>query len=298
MQYLFLIALTSCFTTPFSSTTLSLDMVAPLAKPQRSALAVLRQRHQERIQKNNLALLEPPAKKARMASHATPSLLNSFSSTSFDYSPKASITLWVGLDQIEMLVHSRYISSRSEFFKAALRGEWKEGQTRTIKLPEEHPKNVAIYLDFTYTRALPTSHITPLFLKEHDVNETFMNYAYAVLVELYLLGDRILDCGIQNAVVEEIIRLASLKFDNPGANHFPSAYCVDKIYNGTMPGSPLRRLLVDMHVSYGASAWLDEQAYSSTYLNDLARALIAKAEEKQTPTKFRMLAPKAQNYTV
>lgn len=246
---------------------------------------------------------EPPAKKLKMASATTsttpsPSIISIFSSSRTSYSPDVAVTLLVGYGEHKMLVHSHYITECSEFFKAALKSQWQqEGKPLTVKLPEEHSTVVALYLDFVYRRVLPSSQVTTAFLQQNSVKASFMDDAYAWLIDIYLLGDRMIDGRIQNAVIEELIRLASLKVDK-AANQFPSAHCVRKIYQGTLSGSPLRRLLVDMHVSYGSSSWLDESDYDPTYVNDLAKAFIAKAEDKQTPTKFRMQAPKAQNYTV
>lgn len=63
------------------------------------------------------------------------------------------------------------------------------------------------------------------------------------LVDPYLLAERILDNVIRRAIIKEVIRLAAL------TSTYPSGYCVARIYNGTSSESPLRRLMVDMHMS-------------------------------------------------
>lgn len=196
-----------------------------------------------------------------------------------------------------MLACEHYISRRSDFFKAALKKEWKEGQTRIIKLPEEQPANVANYLDFAYGRNLPTKQIDQKLLENKPTLDPALASPSCTLADLYLLGERVLDSGIQNAVTEEIIRIDSLRLDK-GALHFPSATFVNKIYTGTTPKSPMRRLIVDIHVSHGNSAWLDEHVYKYAYLKDLAMALTVKAEKKEMPCNFRMQKLKAQNYLV
>lgn len=65
------------------------------------------------------------------------------------------------------------------FFQAALKREWTEGQTRTIKLPEEKPAIVAQYLDFCLGEGLPTRST------KDDCRE---GAVYDVLGELYGLG--------------------------------------------------------------------------------------------------------------
>lgn len=46
------------------------------------------------------------------------------------------VTLLVGPNEHEIAVYGIFLTRSSEFFKAALKKEWVEGQTRVIKLPE------------------------------------------------------------------------------------------------------------------------------------------------------------------
>lgn len=59
-------------------------------------------------------------------------------------------TLLVGPEEHRVVAHKSNLSLRSAFFKAALRKEWIEGQTRTVKLPDEQRDVVAQYLDYIY----------------------------------------------------------------------------------------------------------------------------------------------------
>jgi hypothetical protein len=53
-----------------------------------------------------------------------------------------AVTLLVGPARHMLLAHGSLISHRSDFFKAAPKKEWVEGQTRKIKLSEEDPATV------------------------------------------------------------------------------------------------------------------------------------------------------------
>lgn len=75
--------------------------------------------------------------------------------TSYDFSPDGTVTLVVGSEQKRMLVHSTYLTCDSDFFKAALKKEWVEGQSHVIKLPEEDPETMAHYMTFVYSDKLP-----------------------------------------------------------------------------------------------------------------------------------------------
>jgi hypothetical protein len=51
-------------------------------------------------------------------------------------------------------VHQDLISTRSEFFAKALRGDWKEAQERTVVLPDDEPEVFRLYLQFLYVCSL------------------------------------------------------------------------------------------------------------------------------------------------
>jgi hypothetical protein len=53
-----------------------------------------------------------------------------------------------------MVVHGTYLTRDSDFFKAALKKEWSEGQTRTINLAEERPGVMAQYIGYAYSKRL------------------------------------------------------------------------------------------------------------------------------------------------
>lgn len=54
---------------------------------------------------------------------------------------------------------------------------------------------------------------------------------------------------------------------------YPSGERADRVYNGTPPGSPLRRLLVDMHIHHGRRDWVQNGA-NPDFLTDLVRDLL------------------------
>ena len=99
-----------------------------------------------------------------------------------------TVTLHVGPAEHAILAHGNFISRRSEFFKAALKKEWAEGQTRVIKLPDEDPQVVTHYLSYTYSKFLPADMISS------DPAETFtgrLDEYRELLAEIYVLGRRL-----------------------------------------------------------------------------------------------------------
>lgn len=149
-----------------------------------------------------------------------------------------TMTLLVGPDEHRLTVHESFVTRTFDFLKAAMKKKWAEGQTRTIKLPEETSFPIFVhYLTFAYGGRLPTEEA-----KKAD--------RYRVLVEIYVLGERMLDKCVQHAVIEEIIRLSMIR-SKKMQSQFPSAATITIAYEGTSAGSPIRRLLVDQRVEFG-----------------------------------------------
>lgn len=56
----------------------------------------------------------------------------------------------VGPQNHSFSVHHALLSKTSEFFKAALKKEWTEGQKRVIDLPEDDSDTVYTYIQWLY----------------------------------------------------------------------------------------------------------------------------------------------------
>lgn len=69
-----------------------------------------------------------------------------------------------------------------------------------------------------------------------------LNEEYAVLGELYVLGEKYQDVGLKNTAI------AAIAFQTEETELCPSGLAVDIIYRGTCVGSPIRKLLVAMHM--------------------------------------------------
>jgi hypothetical protein len=182
-------------------------------------------------------------------------------------------TLFVGEEEQELPACGMCLSSHSEFFKAALKKEWVEGQTRTVKLPEEYPEIVALYLDFLYGRGLPTDSVADSYCGVE---------VYDVLTELFALGERVMDSAIRNAVIKEIVRLIKV------LSFYPSDAAINNIYNATTASSPARRMLVDYHVCDGNTTWMGPGLHPDFY-RELAVALMTEIQSSSLPCRLRGL---------
>lgn len=226
------------------------------------------------------------------ASSETPSLCP----ISTKYNVSDLVTLVVGPEKAKLIVHDHWLIKSSEFFRAALKKEWREGQTRIIKLEEEHVQEVAQYLDYLYEGELPTQKTV---LIEQIAAEDWDEYN--VLCNLYTLGERLVDIPMRNAIIRETVRLMSLADDDNGHSWFPSWTTAAWLYENTTEGSPMRRLLVDMFVVSGLPEWLDNEEDgilngSSELLIDVVKEFSRRAKEKQDPKDYRDVDLTAEDY--
>lgn len=140
------------------------------------------------------------------------------------------------------IVHERLVNPRSEFVRLALRGDWKEAQERTIKLPEDDPEVFSVYQQWLYDGLIHTGSDT-LFPQNDD--------EYEALVKAYILGEKLMDPEFKDSITDAIkdkFRCLS-RFDTG---------LTTLVFNETPSGSPLRRLWVDIYYHFGSPGWLDE----------------------------------------
>lgn len=171
------------------------------------------------------------------------------------------------------------ISDHSAYFRAALEEEWKVKETdettlilTTIDLEDDDPSIFAIYVEwlnsgFIYSMASDT-----------QKNDT----EFKSLVRAYVLGDKLMDHGFKNTVIDAFIE--KLNSDGKLDLELPLL-----IYELTARGSPLRRLLVDIYVSTAASSWFSGENLKHNshpdFLLDFSRAQLDQRGEKgERPT--------------
>ena len=162
----------------------------------------------------------------------------------------------VGLEKREFFVHEKVLAASSAFLQAALKEEWREGQARTIKLPEEDPTTFYGYIQWLYAGKLPC--------------QSSEKYCFLPLAKLYVIGEKLIDDKLQDRVLDAII-----------ATHrkeqcYPSKTTVKTIYHATPEGSPGRRLMVDMHLLFGAPEAISNKNEEThlDFLVDLTKALL------------------------
>jgi hypothetical protein len=150
-------------------------------------------------------------------------------------------------DLEDFVAHESFLISRSEFFRRALNGNWKEAETRIVKLPDEAPDIFGLYLNLVYTGHVHTAHKSQEDLMALDEDEFvgIICKEYWKLVKVYVLAESLQDVAARNAVVIAMLDLARVRYSD-GVGVVPSSGAASFGYAGTPESSPLRRLLVDL----------------------------------------------------
>ena len=142
-----------------------------------------------------------------------------------------------------------------------------------MRLPEDDLKGVEKHLQFIYTGNVCVERMTSF--KKGEPNSAVM--VYSDLCDLYIFGEKIHDVRLMNAVLDATVQQAGCLING----YFficPTAAPINTIYNGTLPGSPARRLMVDILVTKGDPNDIRQEpvTHNLDFLADLTRALLQK----------------------
>lgn len=108
-------------------------------------------------------------------------------------------------------------------------------------------------------------------LESQDIRSSKWDHnPYPKLVDLYLLDEHILDKSIRNAIIEEMLRLSTIRSPED-CYRAPKTQEVNRFFDGTPESSPLRRLMVDMQMYWGTELCADDgETLHPNYLFELA----------------------------
>ncbi|KAL4870101.1 hypothetical protein BDV12DRAFT_184709 [Aspergillus spectabilis] len=188
-----------------------------------------------------------------------------------------TIEIVVGDEQKIFSVHEGLSRASSLFLDKAMAGDWKESEQRTIYLPDDDPKVLALYIHWLYYGTLA------VLCDEPGLPG---NSEYLDLVKAYVLGDKLLDFAFQDAAVDAIIE-KSRSVAQDGAKWYPVGEVIEYAYNNTIDSAPIRELLVDMYANRAQSSWLhdwaDPASVPQPFLLGLASKLLDRRERSAEP---------------
>lgn len=144
-----------------------------------------------------------------------------------------------------------------------------------LRLPDQEPAVFSAYLHFLYFGKIPCRQVD----KEGPFpNDDIVHLEFDMLCRLYMLAERIKDRKAMDAAIGALMSSYNEKDLKDGRRILRNDF-ITEIYDETKHGSPLRRLMVDMHMWYGDGKFMStaiDKTLDKDFLLDLARALLVK----------------------
>jgi hypothetical protein len=147
------------------------------------------------------------------------------------------ILVGTGEDARTFIIPAACLSSRSLFFKKALSDDWKEAGERIIKLPEDEGDTFELYLSCVFGQKLAVEP-DPVPAGYGGLAERFS------LAKLYVFSEKVQDVRTKNTCLKAFVEIV-WKVRDDGGWLCPNKLTIKLLYRGTMPGSPMRKFLVD-----------------------------------------------------
>lgn len=149
---------------------------------------------------------------------------------------KDTLKLVLGAKKQYMFVPGEHLIRSSKLVRHIIKTLNIESRTGTVYLPNEEKDTFSEYLRFIYSDKLPTEAHTA---SEPSIWEKSSGESYALLAELYVIGERMIDRRIQDAVMRKLVRLSRIRLAN-GTCMFPGNNVPVILYEGTPRSDPSR----------------------------------------------------------
>lgn len=131
-------------------------------------------------------------------------------------------------EQRKFTILQSIATKSSKFMQTTFGGEWRESREKSVSLPETKVADFEVYLEWLYTG--------------HVVTLDSIKALGATLIRLYVLGDFLVDDRFCNTVMDTLILESQRGY--PRLAFSPAD--IDSAWEKTMPGSGLRKVLVDL----------------------------------------------------
>ncbi|KAF1946751.1 hypothetical protein EJ02DRAFT_450471 [Clathrospora elynae] len=87
------------------------------------------------------------------------------------------------------------------------------------------------------------------------------------LAKLYVLIEKLQDIGAKNLILEAML-LSAQAIRSDGSSYALGSNEVRIVYEGTLPGSPMRRLIVYMYTRWACKEWLVDFSGEGQWLGE------------------------------
>ena len=188
-----------------------------------------------------------------------------------------NVVVHVGEPSKNFHVNEAVIRASSNFFDKALNTDWEEGRSRTVRLPECDEDDFGIYLNWLYFGKVFAS----------DEKEPKDSYTSLNMVNMYILGDKLLDVDFKDAVCDAIAE--DILVPKDGKTWIMNQATRLILYENTISGNPLRRLIVQALSKLQGTARLVMENDSPAFLYEMVQELLRApnlAGCKENPENF------------
>jgi hypothetical protein len=156
-----------------------------------------------------------------------------------------SATILVGPDQTKFVVHEHLLTRHSQYFEAALMGNFKEAKDKEISLIDTSPKTFEFFVHWLYDQRLPDASKgdDAGLMQAWGSREDDMIMVKS-LIHTYIFADQHIINGLQHDALNSLMQ--HMENETTG---IPNWSEISPAFKWLRPASPLCRSLVDICVN-------------------------------------------------
>jgi len=164
-------------------------------------------------------------------------------------------TVLVGPNHVKFVVHESLLIHYSDFFRAALTGNFSEAKDKIVRLEEDDPETFEVFVHWLYYQRFPDKNLgddVELVNVFREGEPSNLN----TCASLHIFGDKY---GIKQLARDTIDDAVSITIGDD-EECLPSPFAIEMAFEHLRESSPMCRLIVDAHCFYGAPDTYDTLA--------------------------------------
>ncbi|KAF9693806.1 hypothetical protein EKO04_008191 [Ascochyta lentis] len=167
-------------------------------------------------------------------------------------------TVLVGSHKKPFVIHQDLLTYHSHFFKAALTGNFREAENKTVTLQEDDPLIFEFFAHWLYHKEFPAEHNTSVeLLNDWEHNDDHGGAKTGNLIHLYIFSDQY---GVPDLKFLALTELFQHMEDTETG--LPNRSQIVHAFNSLPDGAGLLRYLIDSHCHYcGNDFWISENVH-------------------------------------
>ncbi|KAL2072758.1 hypothetical protein VTL71DRAFT_12101 [Oculimacula yallundae] len=207
--------------------------------------------------------------------------------------PQQLVTLFPGEHPDKFVVHKEFACHYSPVLERAFNGDFIEGQKQEYRFQDIGGEAVRLLVHWFYTQDLDTIMLDRLCTskqqEEGNAYPVSQRNQDRALAQLWVLADKLLIPRLQNAVIDEIVRIKQ-------HTNFATTKEIKYVFDNTAPSSCLRRLYVDSCIK-NCIPNTKHIGDSARFPKELLIEMVVRFTELLEDTKRRSIDP-CQNVTL